>query len=63
LRSGGIGRREKLIAYGTTRTAAEGLLALRQLALAGILGPEIFGAWALFRILMSYFPLAELRQL
>jgi O-antigen/teichoic acid export membrane protein len=60
LRRGGIGRREKLIAYGTTRTAAEGLLALRQLALAGILGPEMFGAWALFRILMSYFPLAGL---
>lgn len=60
LRRGGIGRREKLIAYGTTRTAAEGLLALRQLALAGILGPEMFGIWALFRILMSYFPLAGL---
>jgi O-antigen/teichoic acid export membrane protein len=59
-RRGKLGRLEKLVAYGATRTAAEGLAALRQLALAGILGPQLFGAWALFRILMSFYPLAAL---
>jgi O-antigen/teichoic acid export membrane protein len=59
-RRGKLGRLEKLVAYGATRTAAEGLLALRQLALAGILGPTLFGAWALFRILMSFYPFAGL---
>lgn len=48
------------MAYGATRTTAEGLAALRQLALAGILGPQLFGAWALYRILMSFYPFAGL---
>lgn len=57
------GRLEKVLAYGTARTAAEALLALRQLALAGVLGPGLFGAWALFRIIMNFYPFIGLGTL
>lgn len=50
----------KLAGYGFTRTTTEGLLAGRGLLLAGILGPEIFGIWALFRILLRYLAFAGL---
>jgi O-antigen/teichoic acid export membrane protein len=40
--------------YGIARMLVEVLLGLRGLVLAAILGPEVFGAWALFRVIMGY---------
>lgn len=44
----------RILGYGMSRTTVEVLLAGRGLALAGILGPELFGVWALFRIGLRY---------
>lgn len=41
-------------AYGASRMSVEALFGLRGLVLAAILGPEIFGIWALFRVVMRY---------
>jgi len=51
LPSGQIG---KIAAYGSTRAVAEGLIGLRGIVLAGMLGPERFGVWALFRLVLTY---------
>jgi O-antigen/teichoic acid export membrane protein len=40
--------------YGVARGATEGLLALRGLLLATLLGPAAFGGWVLFRIATRY---------
>jgi O-antigen/teichoic acid export membrane protein len=52
-----------MVGYGVSRTAVEGLLAARGLLLAGILGPELFGVWALFRIGIRYLGFAGLGML
>ena len=44
------GRLRGFAAYGITRMVVEVLSGLRGLVLAAILGPEVFGIWALFRI-------------
>lgn len=48
------GRIRKLALYGTSRSVVDGLLGLRGVLLAGILGPQLFGVWALFRLILSY---------
>ena len=50
----------RIVGYGMSRTAVDGLLAGRGLLLAGILGPELFGVWALFRISLRYLAFAGL---
>ena len=50
----------RVAAYGVSRTAVEALLAGRGLLLAGILGPELFGVWTLFRIGLRYLSFAGL---
>jgi O-antigen/teichoic acid export membrane protein len=40
--------------YGVARMLVEALLALRGVVLAAILGPELFGVWAIFRVIMRY---------
>jgi O-antigen/teichoic acid export membrane protein len=44
----------KIMGYGISRTIVEGLLAVRGVALASILGPEAFGIWALFQMGLRY---------
>ena len=51
---------QKVAAYGMTRSATEGLLALRSVVLAAMLGPAAFGTWALLRLGMRYSGLAGL---
>ena len=51
---------QKVAAYGMTRGATEGLLALRSVVLAAMLGPAAFGTWALLRLGMRYSGLAGL---
>jgi len=51
---------QKVAAYGMTRGATEGLLALRSVLLAAMLGPAAFGTWALLRLGMRYSGLAGL---
>jgi O-antigen/teichoic acid export membrane protein len=50
----------RIVGYGMSRTVVEGLFAGRGLLLAGILGPELFGVWALFRICVRYISFAAL---
>lgn len=50
----------KVAAYGASRSVVEGLLAGRGFLLASILGPELFGVWALFRIYLRYLGFAAL---
>jgi O-antigen/teichoic acid export membrane protein len=50
----------RIVGYGISRTIVEALLAGRGLLLAGILGPEMFGIWALFRIALRYLAFAGL---
>lgn len=40
--------------YGASRMVVEGLFAARGVVLASILGPELFGVWALFRMGLRY---------
>jgi O-antigen/teichoic acid export membrane protein len=47
-------------AYAASRGASEGLLALRGVLLATMLGPAAFGAWALLRLSTRYAALAGL---
>ena len=47
-------RFRKILLYGLSRGVTDGLLALRGLLLASLLGPEAFGGWALFRIATKY---------
>lgn len=51
LLTGQLGR---MALYGSSRSVVEGLLGLRGVLLASILGPEQFGVWALFRLILSY---------
>ncbi len=51
LRESRIGR---IVIYGSTRSVGEALLGLRGVLLAGLLGPEAFGIWALFRMVLTY---------
>ena len=55
---GGLLRR--VLVYGATRGTAEGLLALRGILLAAVLGPAAFGSWALVRLAMRYAALGGL---
>jgi O-antigen/teichoic acid export membrane protein len=54
----GVGSRfgllHQFVGYGVTRSASEGLLGLRGVALASLLGPELFGVWSLFRMALGY---------
>lgn len=43
-----------ILLYGASRGTVEALLGLRGFVLAAILGPEAFGAWALFRLATRY---------
>jgi O-antigen/teichoic acid export membrane protein len=54
------GRLRRILLYGTSRGVTEGLIGARGLLLATVLGPEAFGAWALFRLVMRYAPFAAL---
>lgn len=54
------GRLRRILLYGTSRGLTEGLIGARGLLLATVLGPEAFGAWALFRLVMRYAPFAAL---
>jgi O-antigen/teichoic acid export membrane protein len=44
----------RVLFYGVSRATVEGLLGLRGLFLAGLLGPQGFGVWALLRVAMNY---------
>ncbi len=48
------GRLRRIALYGVTRIATEGLLAARGVILAAVLGPELFGVWALFGLGLRY---------
>jgi O-antigen/teichoic acid export membrane protein len=56
----GDGRLRRVLLYGTSRGVTEGLTGARGLLLATLLGPEAFGAWAMFRLVMRYAPFAGL---
>jgi len=45
----------RIVGYTVSRSAVEGLLGLRGVAIASFLGPELFGAWSLFRLALHYF--------
>jgi O-antigen/teichoic acid export membrane protein len=51
---------QRIAAYSASRGVTEGLLGLRGLILATILGPAGFGAWALLRLSMRYGTFAAL---
>jgi O-antigen/teichoic acid export membrane protein len=53
-------RLRRIFAYGATRGTSEALLGARGLLLAHLLGPQIFGIWALFRLGSQYAAFAEL---
>ena len=48
------GRLGKMALYGSSRAIVEGLLGVRGMLLAGMLGPQLFGVWALFRLVLNY---------
>ena len=48
---GDLGR---IALYGSSRAIVEGLIGIRGVLLAGILGPTGFGIWALFRLILTY---------
>ena len=50
----------RLAGYGASRGAVEGLLAARGIVLARLLGPELFGVWALMRLFLRYVAFAGL---
>ena len=45
----------RIVGYTVSRSAVEGLFGLRGIALASILGPNLFGLWSLFRLAIDYF--------
>lgn len=47
-------RLRRILLYGVSRGVTEGLLGGRGLLLATLLGPEVFGGWALFRLATQY---------
>lgn len=48
------GRVGRIAAYGSSRTVVEALIGARGILLAGMLGPQLFGIWALFRLILTY---------
>jgi O-antigen/teichoic acid export membrane protein len=40
--------------YGSSRSLVEGMIGVRGILLAAILGPRAFGVWALFRLILTY---------
>jgi O-antigen/teichoic acid export membrane protein len=46
--------RRRFVGYGAARVVVEGLVSVRGIALAAILGVEGFGVWLLFRIFLRY---------
>jgi len=50
----------RIAAYGASRGLTEGLLGLRGLILATLLGPAAFGGWVLFKLAVRYAGLAAL---
>ena len=50
----------RVAAYAVSRGASEGLLAVRGVLLATLLGPAAFGSWALLRLSTRYASLAGL---
>ena len=54
------GRAGRIAAYGSTRALGDALIGLRGVLLAGMLGPEAFGVWALFRLVLTYASFAGL---
>jgi O-antigen/teichoic acid export membrane protein len=48
------GRLGKMAFYGSSRSVVEGLFGVRGVLLAGMLGPQLFGIWALFRLTSTY---------
>ncbi|HEX2527214.1 MAG TPA: oligosaccharide flippase family protein [Geminicoccus sp.] len=50
----GSGQFGRILLYGSSRSVVEALLGVRGVLLAGILGPEAFGIWALFRLALTY---------
>jgi O-antigen/teichoic acid export membrane protein len=51
---------QRIAAYSASRGVTEGLLGLRGILLATVLGPAGFGAWALLRLSMRYATFAAL---
>jgi O-antigen/teichoic acid export membrane protein len=49
-----LGLLHQFVGYGVSRSVAEGLLGLRGIAIASLLGPELFGVWSLFRMALRY---------
>lgn len=56
-RGGGASR---LLFYGASRTTVEGILGLRGVVLASLLGAEGFGLWTVFRLVIRYGAFANL---
>ncbi|MBA3496965.1 MAG: hypothetical protein H0T86_07660 [Gemmatimonadales bacterium] len=50
----------RVVAYALSRGATEGLLAVRGILLAALLGPAAFGSWALLRLWMRFASLGGL---
>ncbi|WP_169728303.1 lipopolysaccharide biosynthesis protein [Geminicoccus roseus] len=48
------GRIGKIALYGSSRAFVEGVIGVRGVLLAGVLGPKAFGIWALFRLILAY---------
>ncbi|HEX6010976.1 MAG TPA: oligosaccharide flippase family protein [Geminicoccaceae bacterium] len=48
------GRLGRMAFYGSSRSVVEGLFGVRGVLLAGLLGPQLFGIWALFRLTSTY---------
>ncbi len=49
----------RIVLYGMTSGMREGLLGLRGILLAAMLGPSAFGVWTLFRIASRYLGIPE----
>ena len=52
-------RLRKIFLYFISKGTADGLLALRGIILANLLGPEAFGGWVLFRLCTNYCGFAQ----
>ena len=44
----------RIALYGSSRAIVEILIGVRGVLLAGLLGPQAFGVWALFRLILTY---------
>lgn len=54
------GRLRRILVYGASRGATEGLLGARGFLLAWLLGPAGYGGWTLFRLVFRYARIATL---